>query len=215
MHCPVCKHHVASTDTVCPHCGESLVLTDSEVVFSGRKPKRDKSVNYTTIFIVLICIALVAGAGFIVYNVFFQKPKQESSVKPLSTAPTVATEAVAEPTPKTPGNAAEETDQQKLEKYINQSDLLENMLALAGDNMSLSTLRAEHNIIIAYYQVDFSSDDPQHQEYFETLPDTMSEICSRMDEDLYNIRKQTGVEDAQLQIICSDLGGNTLFSELV
>lgn len=226
MKCPKCEHPVSPGQTVCEHCGAKIVREDMDLVFSNRDmPKRRKN-PINKIAVILLCVLLAAGAGFLAFRYLNRNNNSgKPSVKPLSTAPVTdpvtqpatqdASKAKEEPSNAAATKSGDKTDEQKLEEYIKTSDLRENLLSLAGDNMSLSSLQAERNVIIAHYQVHLRADDSEQAEYFEALPDAMSEICNRLDEDLYSIRSKTGVEEAQLQIQCTDSAGSTIFSELV
>lgn len=224
MNCPKCGKQVSPGQTVCEHCGASIPAEDIDLVFSERDMPRSKRKPFNKIAVIVLCVLIVIGGGVFAFW-YLNKDNNRGSNTSNEAASTLDSAAATEKEtvaaqPATAPSAApakpeKDPNEQKLEAYIKDSTLREDLLSLADGEMTLNALYAEKNLIIVRYQIPYSQSDTEQTEYLETIPGTISEICSRLDEDLFDLRRKTGVENAAIEIICVDNSGSTIYSDTV
>ena len=224
---------------------QSTVLVDSDFVFKGEEvlPSEENKKNKMTL-IVLIAVLLLclAVAGFFMLKQ--RKPKTTKSnagavtttmmdeSEPPSTvagftqnqaavsgASESASAAVTEPPTTVEPTTIEPTTlplsaAEKLAAYARTSELVEELKSY-GDNHVRLTVTAERNLLIAHYKVDVSAADDNQMEYFTVLNESFSKLSGNMDRMVYDMRQESGVTDAALQILVTDSRNVTIYQYLV
>ena len=222
MNCPRCGRPVQEEDYICTRCGKRLRYPETlehDLVFSQKDMPKQKK-NIVKRIIIALIAAIVVCAVIIGAMIYLQreggkenKAQTETTAAETQdasgqTASTGAEKSTTSPT------AAPMSDEEKLYSYFRKSDLYEDLLAEADGNMRVD-LTAERNVAIAKYTILFSSTDDEHQLYFETLDSFFDELCSKLDKEVYDMKKDSGVSNAELEITAVDLNGVSLYSKLI
>ena len=232
MQCPNCNHSVSENQSICPHCGAPLSKPesnelDSDLVFSNRYMPKNK--NTATKKIVIGIIAAIIVCAVVIGVMWFMQRKNSSKASPAqqhttaaaTTEPaaaastavetTAATQAVATTAAPTPEQQAAE---EKIKSYVDDSDIYEVLLAEADGNMQVN-ITVERNLLIARYTVQANSQADEDQEYINTLDGYFNELCGHLDRAVYELKEQSGVENAAIEVVAVDKANNTLFTQLV
>lgn len=223
MNCPRCGRPVQDEDYICSHCGKRIKYPETladDLVFSTKDMPRKKN-NVTKRIVIVLIAAIVICAAVLGTMLYMQmEGGKRSPQKKETTAATEATHASVNTTDSTsaktttvPGTT-ETTDEEKLYSYFRTANLYEDLLAEADGNMRLD-LTAERNTAIAKYTILLSPSDDENQTYFESLESFFDELTSQLDKAVYNMKKDSGVPNAELEVIAVDQNGATLFSKII
>lgn len=233
MKCPKCNHTVSEGQTVCEHCGEPIVTEESEgdlgFVYSRRSSKRKKSDKYKRNLVIIVVAALVLFAvviGVIGVRRFRNKKEPtlpayltsapitsepETTVRPTSAPKAVITETTVPPTTE-PDHSAEY--EEKLGAYIRKTGLYNTMSSAVDGNTELS-LAVERNMIMATYRVHADVNNGEDEEYIRTRAADFEEVCAQLDRYVYDMKNESGVPTAVLQVTAFDEKSNIIFSKYI
>ena len=223
MNCPNCGKPVPDDQMVCGRCGKRLRYPDDldrEFVYSVRGlPERKKPV-FKRIIIVLVAAVVICGAivGLMIY--MQRQSGGSSETQPQTTAVQETTvqettaPATTAPQETAATKSADAAAEKKLTNYLKRSNLYENLVSEADDDMSVN-LSVEGNRVVAKYLIPIDSTEEEQAEYVGTLNDFFLSLCSRLDGDAFDLKNNSGVPNAQLEIVAVDQNGVSLFSDVV
>ena len=203
---------------------------DTELVFSHRDyPTKKGNLSKKALLVVLSALVVV-GVVFFTLRYMRRQGDTPKHASPATASEAVSTAPASAPTsapaadttsvpkttaPKATAASGNKTAQQKLEAYLRQSDLTENLTAGAGvlSDVSFTSATVEDNIITARYMVHSDSQNEENSEFFESFDG--SEICAVLEEDVAVMKQKSGVSNAQIAVDIVDINGKTVYSGFV
>lgn len=235
MKCPYCKRNVKEGRSVCPRCGSRLSqenlpqgILDGDFVYLENDSK-NKRVHIIRNIIIIVLLALILGGGaFFGYRFLksqsgkTEKPKETTGVTlptvELTSAPAAALpETTGETVPQTTeeeDNAEEKTDEEMLDEYAQNSGLKKTLTDAVENDIRVSVTTAENAVIARYQSSEYFSDDSQ-SEYFSDLIKELNTLCARLDREVFDMKNNSGVPGAVLEIFGVDCNGVEFYSGLV
>lgn len=240
MNCPNCNRPVGENQTVCEHCGKSLLpdsekqrfTLDEDFVFSHRDTSRKRRNVPRNVFIVLLA-ALVVCAAVLGVMWFMRRGSTPATPAVTTTAPETTVAATAAPPATTvPATTVAATtvpattvpavtvpedstdEEEKLAKYIGKTALY-NTLVSAVDGDTKLNLVVDDNTVLATYRVQAEGEGEETEEYLNSLESSFDEVCARLDGYVYEMKEKSGVSNAEIQITAVDQNGRVIFSQIV
>lgn len=235
MKCPYCKRNVKEDCSVCPRCGSRLSqenlpqgILDGDFVYLENDSKNKRIHIIRNIIIIVLLLLFLGGGVFFGYNFLkgqrgkTEKPQETTSTTLPFTMPAAApattvpetTAAPVEQTTEPEENAEDKTDEEKLEEYANKSGLVKTLTDAGGSEMQANVTVSE-NAVVARYRVSEDSSDDSQEEYFSDIEKELNSICARLDREVFEMRNNSGVPGAVLEIIGVDSKGVEFYSGLV
>jgi len=237
MNCPKCNKYILDNLTSCPHCGETLrinIMIDDDFVFNEVVPEEpEPKSKYKIVLIVIIALILCIG-GVAAWVLTHQSPSTTPVYKPTEatqteaaatqadtavvtqaqTAPATAAPTTVAPATQAPQTTAAISPEQRLEEYARTSGMLD-MLKKAADEHTTISVKGEENALRARYRVDLDSSLGENTEYFELLPNTYNDLCSQMDRMIYDMNRQSDINNAVLEVYVFDSNDKQVYSRTV
>ena len=238
MNCPKCNHSVGEGQTVCAHCGEPIDVAKTadengeklDFVYSRRSSKKKKKNKYTRNLVIVIVAALAVFAVVIGAIGFLRHRNKKEPTLPafLTSAPvktepettlpavTKAPETTAAPTTEPATTLPDVTKdyEEKLSAYIRKTGLYNIMVASADANTELS-LSVERNMVMATYRVNADVNNEADEEYVSSLSAVFEETCAQLDRYVYDMKANSGVPTAVIQVTAFDNKSNIIFSRFI
>ena len=242
MNCPKCNHPVKQGQSVCENCGETIMTTpvmDGNLVYYPEELTRKKrGISKKTMMVIALIAVVLAVAAFLAVMYFSTENKQPPSpstadsaattvavtdaptaapTEAPTAAPTAApteasTDAASSAAPTSP--AAPQTEEEKLVNYLETSGMLKTLLAAADDKTSVSAT-AEHNILLVNYRIEEDSASTDQTEYFEKQKENYENLSKKMDKPVYQMKKDSGVPEAVLEIHVVDRNDVEVYSNII
>ena len=103
--------------------------------------------------------------------------------------------------------------EEKLTAYIRKTGLY-NTLAAASDANTELSLSVERNMVTATYRVHADVNEEADKEYISSLTAGFEEACAQLDRYVYDMKNQSGVPTAVLQVTAFDQKSNMIFSRI-
>ena len=92
--------------------------------------------------------------------------------------------------------------------------MLKTLLAAADDKTSVSAT-AEHNILLVNYRIEEDSASADQTEYFEKQKENYENLSKKMDKPVYQMKKDSGVPEAVLEIHVVDRNDVEVYSNII
>ena len=132
----------------------------------------------------------------------------EASTQAATEAATQATgESSTQPT-----TESEMSVQKKLEDYVKNSGLYEDLLAWTDEYTELDMVYVERNLVSVQYTLTIDTQDETQQNYTSVARSYFTALCGSLDANVNDMKQKTGVSDAQIVVDCIDIAGNHVYS---
>lgn len=141
-----------------------------------------------------------------------------ATTAPVTTAPATTapeTTAAATTVPVTSeATTAPLTSEQLLMDYAKKSGMLKTLQDAADDKTKVE-VKAERNQLFADYVIDADATDRTQEEYFSTVKANFESLKAQLDRPVYDMKTESGVENAVLQITVVDRNRAEVFSAVI
>ena len=230
MVCPKCGAPVEPEQKTCEKCGASLSEKGIDVVFSGRKSMKHRRSSVRNIVVIAFCVLIFCSVVSLVILLLNRgneakaegkkipsETSQASSetvpatVQPTTAAANAATQATGESSTQ-PTTESEMSVQKKLEDYVKNSGLYEDLLAWTDEYTELDMVYVERNLVSVQYTLTIDTQDETQQNYTSVARSYFTALCGSLDANVYDMKQKTGVSDAQIVVDCIDIAGNHVYS---